>query len=83
MYRIAFTPEASRQLRKLDKRYSGAVSKALERIAKDPKLGEPLRYDLKGYWKLRFSRYRIVYKIYERKLLVIIFDIDHRKKVYK
>ncbi len=83
MYTVRFTDEAKKQFDKLDRRYHSAVAKALNRISQDPKLGEPLQRELKGYWKLRFSRYRIIYKINNKKLLIIVFDIDHRKEVYR
>ena len=83
MYRIIFTRNALRNLRNLDKRYKKAVSKAFLKLSVNPKIGSPLKRELKGYWKLRFSRYRIIYKIQNRRLIVIIFEIRHRKEVYR
>ena len=45
--------------------------------------GKPLRYSLKGYRRLRIGEYRVIYKIDEDKVIVIIVDIDHRKDVYE
>lgn len=83
MYKIVFTKEASKNFRKLDKKLQKLAAKALDRLAKNPKVGTPLTRELKGLWKLRFSRYRIIYQILEKKLIVIVFDIRHRKNVYK
>ncbi len=83
MYQISFTKEASKDLKKLDKKFLSAVDKALNKLSLDPKVGFPLVGQLKGYWKLRFSNYRIIYQIFEKKLLIIVFEIKHRKEVYK
>ena len=38
---------------------------------------------LKGLWKARVGKYRIIYEINEKEKAVIFHDIDLRKKVYK
>lgn len=83
MYRIVFTKEAAKNFKKLDKRYQKAASAALEKLAHNPKIGDPLKGRLKGLWRLRFSRYRIIYQIIEKKLIVIVFDVDHRRDIYR
>jgi len=83
MYKVRFTQIASSDLKKLDKRYQQAVKKAIDRLAQDPKVGLPLVGKLKGFWKLRFSRYRIIYQINEKELIIVIFEVKHRREVYK
>ena len=83
MYKVVFTKEASKNFRRLDKRLQRLAAKAIDRLSKNPKVGTPLSRKLKGLWKIRFSRYRIIYRILEQKLIVIIFDVGHRKEIYK
>lgn len=83
MYKVIITETALKNLKKLDKRYQKAVKKAIDRLEQDPKVGFPLKGRLKGLWKLRFSRYRIVYQIIEKKLIVMILRIGHRREVYR
>ena len=83
MYRLTLTAAAKKGLKTLDKRYRHAVDKALIRIQLNPKTGEALKGELKGYWKLRFSRYRIIYKIQDLILLITVFEIRHRREVYR
>ena len=42
--------------------------------------GKPLRNSLKGYWKLRVAKYRVIFRI--EKNNVKIFLIGHRRSVY-
>lgn len=83
MYSIKFSKTASKNFKKLDRTIQKLALKALERLKKNPKIGIPLTGNLKGYWKLRFSRYRIIYQLEKEKLIIIVFDIGHRKDIYK
>lgn len=61
------------------------IKKAIEdRLMIDPiHYGKPLRYNLKGYRRLRMSDYRIVYRIEAEIKTVIIIAIQHRKDIYE
>ncbi len=60
------------------------IRKAIEKkLTVDPiTFGKPLKYSLNGYRRLRVGDYRVIYKVDEDKVIVIIVDIDHRKDVY-
>jgi mRNA interferase RelE/StbE len=47
--------------------------------------GAPLRHELKGFWKLKISDYRVVYTIEEDKVQVLVVKVGIRrdKEVYK
>jgi len=83
MYSVKFTQTALKSFKKLDKSIQKLASKAIEGLRKNPKLGKPLKGALRGFWSFRFSKYRIVYQLKERRLLIIVFDIAHRKEIYK
>ena len=56
-----------------------------ERIATDAdphRFGKALHSDLKGLWRYRVHDYRIICKIEDDKLIVLVVDVDHRKDVY-
>jgi mRNA interferase RelE/StbE len=83
MYRVVIPPAVEKQLKKLDQRYISALNKAFNRLSTDPHLGKPLAGEYRGNWRLRFARYRIVYQIFEKKLIILIVDVLHRKDVYR
>ncbi|MBU4304356.1 MAG: type II toxin-antitoxin system RelE/ParE family toxin [Candidatus Omnitrophica bacterium] len=43
------------------------------------KYGSPLRSGLKGYWKLKISHYRVVYKIDKNEIKVLVLKIGMRR----
>ena len=52
-----------------------------QRLAREPELyGKPLRKSLKGYWKLRVSDYRVVFRIEKKAIKILV--IAHRSTVY-
>lgn len=84
MYKVAYLDSIEEDLKKLDK---PVVRKILSRIetylAQDPKgLGKALKGDFQGYWRYRWGDYRVIYRIAEAEILVIVLRISHRKEVY-
>ena len=84
MYKVAYLDSVEEDLKKLDK---STVRKILTRIetylVQDPKeLGKPLKGEFQGYWRYRWGDYRVIYKIAEREILIIILRISNRKDVY-
>ena len=84
MYKVVYLDAVEEDLKKLDK---STVKKILARIdtylAQDPKeLGRPLKGDFKGYWRYRWGDYRVIYKISEREILILVLRISNRKDVY-
>ena len=83
MYRVKFTRTAYKNYKHLPDKYQKQASRAIDRLAQNPDHGIPLKGRLKGYSKLRFSNYRIIYRTIRRQLIIIIFDVKHRKDVYR
>ncbi|MDD4980027.1 MAG: type II toxin-antitoxin system RelE/ParE family toxin [Candidatus Omnitrophica bacterium] len=84
MYKVAYLDSVEEDLKGLDR---PTVKKILARIetylAQDPKgLGKPLKGEFQGYWRYRWGDYRVIYRIAEREILIIILRISHRKEVY-
>ena len=84
MYKVTYLDSVEEDLKKLDK---STVRKILNRIetylARDPKeLGKPLKGEFQGYWRYRWGNYRVIYKISEREILILVLRISNRKDVY-
>lgn len=84
MYKVVYLDSVEGDLKKLDK---SMVKKILSRVetylAQDPKgLGKPLKGEFQGYWRYRWGDYRVIYKISEREILILILRISNRKDVY-
>lgn len=85
MYTLVITKHAARALKKmgLSQIQKNLLLKAIDSLSHDPFRGYPLRKELKGFYKLRVGDYRIVYDIQQKKLIVIVIGVGHRKDVYE
>lgn len=66
-----------------DRKIGQQLAKAIDRLAENPHLGEPLKGEWKQYLKYRTGRYRIIYRLEHQKVMVFILTIDDRKDVYR
>lgn len=67
---------------KLSKKWRITIKKAIEeKLTTQPQIfGKPLRYSLKGYRKLRVEDWRIIFRIEEDTVKILV--IQHRSIVY-
>lgn len=84
-YKVAYLDSVEEDLKRLDKTTAKKILNRIENyLAKDPKsLGRQLKGDFQGYWRYRWGDYRVIYKISEREILIIVLRISHRKEVYR
>jgi mRNA interferase RelE/StbE len=85
---VELAPAALKELRKLDRQVARRILSFLrERLAviDDPRsIGEALRGDTLGeYWKYRLGDYRIVSRIIDRRILILVLRVGHRRDVYR
>ena len=84
MYKVAYLDSVEEDLKKLDKAIARKILTRIETyLACDPReLGKPLKGEFGGYWLYRWGDYRVIYKISEREILIIVLRISNRKDVY-
>jgi mRNA-degrading endonuclease RelE of RelBE toxin-antitoxin system len=82
VYELIFTETAQRQYERLNPRLKRQVDSGLERIAVNPRKGKVLGGDLKGIRSERVATFRILYKIYDDTIEVLVLVIEHRRSVY-
>ena len=85
MYKIVWADSAKEDLLKLDQTIAKKIKEKIENyLVQDPiNRGEPLTYQYKGYYRYRFSNYRVIYQVKNSELLIIIVGIGHRRGIYK
>jgi mRNA interferase RelE/StbE len=81
-----FDERALKDLRRLDRQAQKNILDYLDdRIAsaEDPRrFGKGLRADLAGLWRYRVGDYRIVCRIQDGLLLVLVVSVGHRRNIY-
>ncbi|ATY32869.1 type II toxin-antitoxin system RelE family toxin [Sphingomonas psychrotolerans] len=86
-WKIEFLPEAAKELKKLDRTAAARIIRTLaQRIAvlDDPRaLGSALVGDHAGYWRWRIGEYRVVARIEDARVLILVVRVAHRREVYR
>ena len=86
-WRVELHPDAAKDLRKLDRKVAARIVRTLEtRIAPldDPRtLGAPLRGEHEGYWRWRIGDYRVIARIEDRRIVILVVRVAHRREAYR
>ncbi|WP_274584073.1 type II toxin-antitoxin system RelE/ParE family toxin [Neisseria leonii] len=87
-WQIEFDAAAAKELKKLDRPVAARILKFLkERVAclEDPRsIGEPLKGPVLGqYWKYRIGDYRIISRIEDGRMLILVLRIGNRREIYR
>ena len=84
---IEFVPAAAKELKKLDRGEAARIVSTLEkRIATldDPRsVGAPLKGEHEGYWRWRIGDYRVIARVENERVLILIVRVAHRRDVYR
>ena len=86
-WKIEFVPAAAKELKKLGETEAARIIATLEtRIAvlDDPRsLGTALTGELGGLWRWRIGDYRVIARIEDERITILVVRIAHRREVYR
>ena len=81
-FELDIPPHVADVLRHLSPDIKRPVKAALRAIGADPSIGAPLERELKGLWRFRVRRFRIVYAVERSRRRVRVMAVAHRRHVY-
>lgn len=82
-YEVEFTKSAQKELKKLPPQISFHIAVAVNKLAKDPRKGKVRPMVGVKSWRLKVGDYRVVYDIHDKKLVILIIRVRHRKDAYR
>ena len=85
-WQIQFETQAEKELSALDNSVKTKILKYLKKLkgCDDPRVfGKPLTENLSGYWRYRIGNYRIISRLYDTELVILLFAIRKREVVYQ
>ena len=82
-YSIRIKGSAARELARIPQQTRQPLIDAIESLRQQPRLGRPLRGNLRGLRRLRVSSYRIVYELRQDELTVLVVRVGHRSGAYR
>lgn len=85
-YRILFTEKSKKQLKKMDKHISLLIIGWLEKNiqnCENPRIhGKGLIENKSGEWRYRIGDYRVICKIKDKEVIVLVLEVGHRREIY-
>ena len=83
-YQVAILPVALRQLNALDRTVRVRIRNRIDALAENPRPhgAKALRGDVDTL-RLRVGDHRILYRVEDRQLVVLVITVGHRREVYR
>ena len=85
-YDVEYLPRVVKELEKMDKYTKRIILGWIEKNlvgCEDPRAhGKPLVANRLGQWRYRVGDYRIIAKIEDNKLVILVIAIGHRREIY-
>lgn len=78
VYEVVVPKRIQKRLNRIDRRYHDRIYAAIMSLSHNPYIGKKLKGDHKDDWSFRVWPYRIVYRIFKKKLVILIINIGHR-----
>ena len=86
-YRVEYTNAAVKQFKKMDRQIAALILSYIEKNLVDcenPRMhGKALQGNLSDKWRYRVGDYRILAKIEDDTVVIIVVEVGHRKDIYK
>jgi mRNA interferase RelE/StbE len=84
MYQVLFEDSAQKQLRKLDRTVQSRLLKALSKLTLEPRpAGVKQLKNVEDLYRLRSGDYRVLYRIKDDQLRILVVALAHRREVYQ
>lgn len=83
-YSIEFSKTFNKSFSKLDKKKKDQIQSAIDNFLSNPGMVDIIK--LKGnkdFYRIRSGDYRIIFKEYEDRLLIVFVDVKHRREAYR
>jgi len=83
-YNVELTRTAEKQLRRIAKRDRNRLVEEIRGLADRPRPHGARK--LQGYddvYRIRVGQYRVVYEVFDDRVIVIVLKVGHRKDIYR
>ena len=83
-YRVQINNAADRNIRKLPRSIQGRIFSSLDTLKADPRPHGAIKMKMyQDTYRIRMGDYRILYEVYDDRLLVIVVKVGDRRDVYR
>jgi len=82
-YSLQIKGSAAKALQRIGKSDRLRLIDAIDQLKEEPHVGKFLKGELSGLRRIRVGRYRVIYEVVEKHLVVLVVRVGHRRDVYR
>lgn len=82
-FTIVFKPSVLKKSKRFPKKDLKRIKEKLDSLCENPYVNAIKVREIKDVWRVRVGDYRILYRIENNRMVILVVRIDHRKQVYK
>ena len=82
-YSLEFAKSVRKDLKKIGKRDASRILKAIDRLEANQRPPSCKKLTDRELYRIRVGSYRVVYEIFDRRLVIMIVKVGDRKDVYR
>lgn len=83
MYRIEILPRITKAIGRLPQSDYVRVLAAIRALADEPRPPGCIKLTNRDRWRIRVGVYRVIYEIEDKRLVVTVLEVGHRRDVYR
>ena len=82
-YEVFILKRAQKELAKIPQQEQYKIREAINNLAANPRPSGCKKLKGRPAWRIRVGVYRVIYEISDRKLIITVINIGHRKDIYQ
>lgn len=82
-YTVRILRRAQKNLARVPKDDYLRIRDAIRSLADDPRPSGVRKLSGRSGWRLRVGRYRVLYEIEDRQLVILVLDVGQRREIYR
>lgn len=82
-YALVITSKAKRDIRRLAIAVQEKVFAAIAKLAENPRPHGYIKMKDRDEYRIRVGDYRVVYKVFDRIVMVEVVEVGHRRDIYR
>jgi mRNA interferase RelE/StbE len=82
-YQILIQRSAQKDLSRIASLFRDRIIQAIRELENNPRPTGAKKLTGRKAWRIRVNDYRVIYEIYDDKLIVLVITIGHRREVYR
>ena len=82
-YKVEFAAGVRKDFRKIPKRDAQRILERIQKLADDPRPPDSKKLAGDGSYRIRIGMYRVIYDVYDGRLVILVLRVGNRKDVYR